>query len=45
MRGQSTTDKYFLDSGDKVSFFFEEDAFDDKARLASEPPLSTHSHR
>jgi phytanoyl-CoA hydroxylase len=35
-----TTDEYFLDSGDKISFFFEKDAFDPEGNLKNSLFLS-----
>lgn len=35
-----TSDKYFLDSGDKISFFFEKDAFDNDGKLKNDLFLS-----
>lgn len=34
------TDKYFLESGDKICCFFEKDAFDSSGKLRSKPHLS-----
>lgn len=41
-----TSDDYFLDSGDKVSFFFEKDALDDHGNLKGEvyPSLNKIGH-
>jgi phytanoyl-CoA hydroxylase len=37
---QTKTNKYFLDSGDKIRFFFEENAFTDKGELKQAKKLS-----
>jgi phytanoyl-CoA hydroxylase len=48
---QTKTNKYFLDSGDKIRFFFEENAFTAEGELKQEKKLSinkiahgTHMH-
>lgn len=37
---QTKTNKYFLDSGDKIRFFFEENAFTAEGELKQEKKLS-----